>query len=79
MGNVQVMTEKHNAMLSRTGNNLLPKPPTFNLCRIEQIVMAWELIAKTYVPRKLTTEERHQFEMAVLIEQQEKEKSFVLP
>lgn len=45
----------------------------------EEILEGWKRFAETYQPGELSTEERHQFERAALMERQMKEKSFILP
>ena len=45
----------------------------------DEIMAGWIHAVETWKPVELTTEERHQFERAALMERQMKEKSFILP
>jgi len=45
----------------------------------EQIIAGWKRAIESYTFSGLTTEERHMFERMALMEQQMKEKSFILP
>lgn len=45
----------------------------------DEIIAGWKRAIESWKPGELTTEERHQFERAALMERQMKEKSFILP